>query len=789
MRWKFIIVILVSFQIFLVAVTDAAEKHPEDQDDDDVEEDEEDYDDITGIKYSDHKADEYSYNVKHDSNTPVSLDSESQHIKSSHSDKLTDNSDAGNNFRGHDQNSVSAEKQKQTREEPGDSYKVSKGNEVEKEIVTKKPSKAADKDEILYEEAELDEGTLTDQVLSLTNKIKAKMGKAENPVSVEMVQLQDDTAKDVVNPMNKKVSSVKYSTGKQDENQIHKNDQEMDSVVETKESVWKKESQLTENKMAEAQHDITFLSNSEGEESLKHDSVTGNIKKLGHKVLEAEGITDDLAEHDDLDFPDVPDEVYKDDNLEDEPEYLMAFPEQRNQLEEVSVSTDENPYGTHSDNLPEKEAPEHVNAPTVDKISSEESSRVHASEENLVFEEESEDGSLVDEVIKMGEKLKARLDKKVDTVTDNLKKKIENEFDLIEKEIMEMRISELSDKLNSEVSGETKSLEIKIIPESVHESVSLLTRQSEEITDGRVDSKMNSDTRHLPETANQFQQLSEKVFESDTLDYNADDSLQNFKTIDSLIDSNGKSSISEDTTSVILENTIPLQVNIEPSETQVDSSKKVDRYSALSADETVLSATPTFKIMKELSDDAISQSAKLHLTPSPAVKYQHTSSLFLETEATFDSKLKEQAASANDEYLDRANEKFENDLVNFKYDTNKIPGKFEEMSVPKTEATIQPSSSDIKIEELHKATPSDKTVSSEAIFQSEHIVTAHAEETGKDKGIFHATALDKNKIMEKRTSAQTATMQTQLREEGKRKIVGHICWGFCTVAYFHLTLY
>ena len=756
MKHRVLVILIVSIQVLRLVTADFLDKHVDDYDPD-VDDPDVIDDEIQGIKQSKHDVHERLQNVMHGSDIQ-SPTTQSQHIKSSHSGKFAGQDQTGDQLKEAGRSSAP-----QTATDPGkssDALNKQPISESLEEVKHTKESKHVVDEKLLFEEAELEEETLTEQVLRLGKKLKAELGKVEEAVATGMEQMQDkveeklDTLKEDVSNILETKTSVKLGMGRG----AKSNDQKTDTVKEINEPALNIKEEQTENEKSKAEGSTISQQKHHEKESVEEESVTDNIKKLGQKVLDSEKITEGFEEHDDLNFPNDPDDIVAEDEDGDD-EILYFTP-----LEEADKDSDSDKFpGT----MPDSNTKQPVEVEPLKDISSEndkmkaQKQNAKAKTENLIFEESgSEDGSLIDEVIKLSEKLKAEVDRKVTADTDKLNQKTE-EFDLIDKDVKHIK-TDFPEKPGGKLSYKHVSQE--------------KTKKTEEKND-----KQEISTEQINTFKNKILDNSQNTHK--------DENMQSLESVKS-VDTDGKSSVLSDGTPAKVENTAPPEVNIEPSETQrIDTSKKVNSYSKLSADETNIRATPTSKIIEQ-SPDNIIHSPNLHMTPSQTVEYPKS----VESSAVDSSKPKaKEELSSNIRRDEKGSIVANTELFGSPSGIKRNEREKTDTIVSKTESLVQHSTSEFKIQELHSATPSDNIVSSEAIFQSEHTVTAHAEETRKDKRDqpykLEPAGVEKAKVMETAPNGQTATVHTQLRQEGKRKIVGDICWDFAHTSFCHPTLF
>ena len=264
------------------------------------------------------------------------------------------------------------------------------------------------------------------------------------------------------------------------------------------------------------------------------------------------------------------------------------------------------------------------------------------------------------------------------------------------------------------------------------------------------------------EMENEVLKSSEKKIENDrTLD------IQN-------IGLDGKSSEGFSSLSEHLDNTLPPNINIEPSQTVSSSNvNKMNSYSKLSADESIRSATSTHNENEDSSvQDSFIQSSShkkwIHTTPTQAIESLQ-SSLSVPSKKINNMPNVEVISST---ILTPEQEHSVKDGM----DTNSEQLQLEEQQITamqtehKIQHILQPSSSELTVQDQHSATQSDSLLSSEAIIQSQHTVTGNVEETRKQKADKDGIAFKESVQLSKEgPNLQTQTVFAQRKPEGKWK--------------------
>ena len=234
----------------------------------------------------------------------------------------------------------------------------------------------------------------------------------------------------------------------------------------------------------------------------------------------------------------------------------------------------------------------------------------------------------------------------------------------------------------------------------------------------------------------------------------------------------GKSSEGFSSLSEHLDNTLPPNINIEPSQTVSSSNvNKMNSYSKLSADESIRSATSTHNENEESSvQDSFIQSSShkkwIQTTPAQTIENLQ-SSLSVPSKEINDIPNVEVISST---ILTQEQEHSVKDGM----DTNSGQLQMEEQQITamqtehKTQHILQPSSSELTVQEHHSATQSDSLLSSEAIIQSRHTITGNVEETRKQKADKDGLAFKEPVQLSKEgPNLQTQTVYSQRKPEGK----------------------
>ena len=770
MKHRLLLILIVSIQVLLFVAADSLDKHDGDIEDDEdpvVEDDDDDFDDeIEGIKQSKHES---VQNVMHGSDNQ-SPTMQSQHIKSSHTNKFAGPGINEGELKETEKKSASTQKVTEVKRKSSDSSnKQSDSGPVQTKEQTKKSQHTVD-EKVLFEEAELGEETLTDQVLRLGKMLKAEHSKEEKTVETQKDKKHDgidmkldllDSNQDFDDILKTK-TSVEFVLDKNTKN----GDLKTDTVKDINEPVGRVKEQK-ENEAPKAKSSTLSQQKYHNKESAEEESITEIVKKQGQKVLDSEKVTEGLEEHDDLDFPNDPDDIAAEDEEEDD-EILVFKPSE----ETVTSGKD-----TQSENdkiseiVPDSnsEQPVKVESPKYTTVKSnrmnvqDQSSKKYSKEVKLMVEEsENEDGSLIDEVIKLSEKLKVRIDDKDASDKSKLYQKIDDEFDLIDKEIKNMK-TDIPEKPSDKLSYKHVSKDTAEKPKEKVDTDEISREQMQELESKKISDKQNM---------------------------HKDKNMQTVESLQS-VDINGKLSTLSEHTPARVENTVPPEITVIQSQTQgLEARSKVNSYTKLSADETNIRATPTSKATEQ-SPDNIIQSPHLHMTPTQTLELLKSA----EPSAIDSNKPKSnEDLSAITKSVDRNSISTKTELSSSQSSFIETEGEKTVNIVSKTESLIQPSTTELKVQELHSATPSDNIVSSDAIFQSEHTVKAYAEETRKDKKDqaykMAPASVEKATIMETVLNTQTSSHHTQLGKEGNWKIVGCICWDFCTdlLLYSHVAL-
>ena len=243
----------------------------------------------------------------------------------------------------------------------------------------------------------------------------------------------------------------------------------------------------------------------------------------------------------------------------------------------------------------------------------------------------------------------------------------------------------------------------------------------------------------------------------------------------------GKSSEGFSSLSEHLDNTLPPNINIEPSQTVSSSNvNKMNSYSKLSADESIRSATSTRNENRDSSVDSFIQSSShkklIQTTPTQAIKNLQ-SSLSVPSKEINDIPNVEVISST---VLTQGQEHSVKDGMG----TNLGQLQLEEQQITamqtehKTQHILQPSSSELTVQDHHSATQSDSLLSSAAIIQSQHTITGNVEETQKQTAAKDGLAFKEPVQLSKEgPNLQTQTVYSQRKPEGKWK--QGVDWSTC----------
>ena len=236
----------------------------------------------------------------------------------------------------------------------------------------------------------------------------------------------------------------------------------------------------------------------------------------------------------------------------------------------------------------------------------------------------------------------------------------------------------------------------------------------------------------------------------------------------------GKSSEGFSSLSEHLDNTLPPNINIEPSQTVSSSNvNKMNSYSKLSADESIRSATSTHNenVDSSVQDSFIQSSSHkkwIHTTPTQAI--ENLQSLLSVPSKEINDITNVEVISST--ILTQEQEHSVKDGM----DTNSGQLQLEEQQITamqtelKTQHILQPSSSELTVQDHHSATQSDSLLSSEAIIQSRHTITGNVEETRKQKADKDGLAFKEPVQLSKEgPNLQTQTVYSQRKPEGKWK--------------------
>ena len=766
MKHSVLFIFLVGIQVLLFVAADSLvnddeeiEVNADDDDEDDDDVIDEMVDEIKGIKQSKRESYKSVQNVMHGSDNQ-SPTSQSQHIESSHSNKFAGQDLNEGKLKEDEKKYASSPKVSEGKKQDADrASKPSSIESVETKVPVKETKHKVD-ETLLFEEAELGEETLTDQVLRLGKRLQAERDNDKKAVKTEMeaklvsIDLNEDLDKSIETKTSSEfVTDTNAKTGDLKDDNIMKDINKPVKKVKEKEG----------NEPHETKSHTDSEPNFDHKESTEGESITEIVKKQGQKVLDTETVTESLEEHDDLDFPNDPDDIAAEDEGEDDEILIFKPTEEKTKYEkDAQFENDELSHLTsdRKNNRPVKVKSKKDTTSKSNKMNIQgQSTRKYSKQEKLLVEEsESEDGSLIDEVLKLGEKLKLRLDSKDASDKKDIYQKIEDEFDLIDKELQNLKAD------FPEMSSDTLL--------NKHASKDKYEKSKENVEKDEIDKGQRKvlENKKIGNEQNMQKDGDTKILES----------LQN-------IDINGKSSAVLAQIPAKVENTIRPKVDVIPSQTHgIQVSSTINGYTKVSADETSIRATPT-STATEHSLDSISQSPHLQITPTQTIEYSKSAdplaangnkpkanegvSDIIKSDGSNSIGDNTESSSSQSNFIKTAEEK-----------TNNV--------VSKTKSLVQASSSEINMQDMHSATPSDNTVSSEAIFQSEHNAKAHVEETKKDsreQGILKMapSSVEKTTIMETVINAQTSTHHTQLGKEGKRKIVRCICWEFCTYSLLY----
>ena len=406
-----------------------------------------------GIKQSPHELNEISQNFMHGSDTLNPSHRESQHIKSPDSTKFQQQNQFQSNERTNflDPKTDTYYSSRDKVEQPNEEFVKQKTN-------SDNIHKSVKNDDMHFEESEIGDETLTDHVLRLSEKLKADLGKAGKKVSVEMDQFQ----KVVDSKLNSMKDSLRSDIiGKPDVIEADKDQSRIDSVTDKKEPASQTvnnaaESEMTDIFSYEQTDEIPNTIESIGLDDEVGKSVTDKIKMLSKKVLESEHIIDGLEEHDDPEFPEDLEEEFTDSDDEEEldtakgKEYYELTTEERTASESKAILGRKHKQEDYLQQL--------------DKGRKERRSSEGHTDGGKMAVEEYEGEALVDQVLKLSEKLKAEVDKVVTAEMDHLHKKMDDEFALLEKELEKMTGYENTGKDTELVDFKGKSSDIPVRP-------------------------------------------------------------------------------------------------------------------------------------------------------------------------------------------------------------------------------------------------------------------------------------------------------------------------------------
>ena len=255
---------------------------------------------------------------------------------------------------------------------------------------------------------------------------------------------------------------------------------------------------------------------------------------------------------------------------------------------------------------------------------------------------------------------------------------------------------------------------------------------------------------------------------------NSENKIQRDRSLDiQNIGLDGKSSEGFSSLPEPLDNTLPPNINIEPSQTVSSSNvNKMNSYSKLSADESIRSATSTHNENKDSSvQDSFIQSSShkkwIHTTQTQTIENLQ-SSLSVPSKEINDIPNVEAISST---ILTQKQEHSVKDGM----DTNSGQLQMEEQQITamqtehKTQHILQPSSSELTVQDHHSATQSDSLLSSEAIIQSRHTITGNVEETRKQKADDGLAFKEPVQLSKEGPNLQTQTIYSQRNPEGKWK--------------------
>ena len=453
MRYQ-VIILLFIFQLSFLISAEPTDTQIDDELEDAMEEIDEENE---GIKQSPHELNEISQNFMHGSDTLNPSHRESQHIKSPDSTKFQQQ----NQFQSNERTNFLDSK---TDTHYSSRDKVEQSNEefVEQEMNSNNIHKSVKNDDLHFEESEIGDETLTDHVLRLSEKLKADLGKAGKKVSVEMDQFQK-VVDSKLNSMRDILEQTSRSDiiGKPDAIEADKDQSRIDSVTDKKEPASQTvnnaaESEMTETFSYEQTDEIPNTIESIGLDDEVGKSVTDKIKMLSKKVLESEHILDGLEEHDDPEFPEDLEEEFTDSDDEEEldtakgKEYYELTTEERSASESKAILDSKHKQEDYLQQL--------------DKGRKERRSSEGHPVGGKMADEEYEGEALVDQVLKLSEKLKAEVDKVVTAEMDHLHKKMDDEFALLEKELEKMTGYENTGKDTELADFKGKSSDIPVRP-------------------------------------------------------------------------------------------------------------------------------------------------------------------------------------------------------------------------------------------------------------------------------------------------------------------------------------
>ena len=615
---------------------------------------------------------------------------------------------------------------------------------------------------LMFEEAESEDESLIDQMLRLSEKLKARVKK---DVSVEMKQSKKTVLDEVYFLMeDSEEASGPKETDSVDVDQVDNIDSV--HVQDTPDTAAMNKQASEEFYIVE--NDNIGIDKKPEEKHIVTETVTEQIRKLADKVLESETLLDSIAEH-----SDESEESFNNDgkskNILDTygtKDYVDTSVDQQNIIAE-NMHSEKEPMSKDLYGFPNKDTGD------------------------LIFEEaEHEDESLTGQILRLSSKIKANLDKEVSHEMDELKKTPEEEIDFMKEDFRKGALdsqeeSEINDVKRNKEESDPNSVTVSDLLDHNKNLVNVkdqtvLSEKKVDFLESENPLKLDIKNEGLEERSQEpvteqikklAQQILEKENSGDRME-EKENSMYPYNNLEKkVLDSDGKSAVVYSSLSVSMDKTHPPKNNIEPSQTI--SPVRVERtysYSMLSADESIRSATPTVKENKDSSIDSTIQSSSplLQIIPTQSTENMQSSKTLSDSEIhdktnaeviSSPIQMHEEADSVEDETPDTS--------VQSQMNKEEVTEEKVFKTVHKIQHPIESSSSDLQIQELNSATPSDTSFSSEAIIESQHTVTGNVEDTRKLKrGIAGTLTREKIHTLEGDPNIQTKTIHTPLKQEG-----------------------